>query len=165
MPSRIDYEYPRIKTSVANQEILKEQGYTPVFSSNVSAIQRDGTDLYIRFHNGTVYQYPRRGRQFNSLLVSPSKGKWVWRNLRATNASFNKVGNFPLTGDLDLTTEEMETRLAQIGKLTIAKEMVSALSVTSIKDVAIKTIANKGLLSTLVSKDSLYATIIPTLIG
>ena len=165
MPSRIDYKYPRIKTSVENQKILKEQGYTPVFSSNVSAIQRNGADLFIRFHNGVVYQYPRRGKQFNSLLVSPSKGEWVWNNLRKTNASFNKVGDFPLTGDLDLTTSQMEDRLAQIGKLEIAKEMVSALAVTSIKDIALNSIVSRSLLSTLIKEDSLYTTIIPTLVG
>ena len=165
MPSRIDYEYPRIKTSVENQKILRDSGYTPVFSSNVSAIQRTGADLFIRFHNGNVYQYPRKGNRYGDLLTSPSKGKWVWANLRATNAPFTKVGDFPLTGDLDLTTSQMEDRLAQIGKLAIAKEMVSALAVTSIKDVAINTIATKSILDTLTVREPFYLSIISTLVG
>jgi hypothetical protein len=128
MPSRIDYEYPRIKTSVENQAILKSQGYTPVFSSNVSGIQRKLKDLYIRFHNGAIYVYPNQGEQFGDLLLSPSKGKWVWANLRRKNVSYAKVGTLPLEGDLDLTTDEMMERLADEGLLVQAIAMVKSFT-------------------------------------
>lgn len=162
---RTEYKYKRIKTSVENQEILRDNGYTPVFSSNVSAIQRNGADLFIRFHNGNVYQYPRKGKDFNSLLTSASKGKWVWANLRGKNVSYNKVGDFPLTGDLDLTTAQMEERLAQIGKLEIAKEMVTALTVNSIRDVALKSLASKSLLESLTTPDPFNIGILSTIVG
>lgn len=30
---------------------------TPVTSSNIEAIGHDGTDLYVKFHNGRVWRY------------------------------------------------------------------------------------------------------------
>jgi len=106
MPRRIN-KYKRIKTPVSDQRTLKDAGYTPFFSSNVSAGQREGTDLFIRFHNGSVYKYPNQGKNFSELILSASKGKWVWANLRRTKAPFTKVGGFPLAGDLDVTDEEL----------------------------------------------------------
>ena len=111
---RTEYEYERIHTPVSDQKTLRERGYSPFFSSNVSAGMRDGTDLYIRFHNGSVYQYPNQGKQFNDLLTSPSKGKWVWANLRRTNVAYNKVGTVPLGGDRDLTDEELFDELKRL---------------------------------------------------
>ena len=138
MPKTI-YEYKRIKTPVSDQKTLKEAGYTPVFSSNVSAIQRKLKDLYIRFHNGSIYKYPGQGKNFGDLLLSSSKGKWVWANLRKTNISFSKVGSMPLDGDLDLTDEQLFTEL---------KERKIPVPVIS------------HLLSSLVSKDVMFASII-----
>ena len=129
MPRTV-YEYKRIETSVDNQRILREQGYTPVFSSNVSAIQRKLKDLYIRFHNGAVYKYPNQGSNFNSLLTSPSKGKWVWANLRRKNVAYSKVGSMPLDGDIDFTTEELFAMVAKQGLLVQALAMVEAISPT-----------------------------------
>lgn len=128
---RTERQYQRIKTSTSNQAILRDSGYTPVFSSNVSAIQRDGSKLYIRFHNGSVYMYPNEGQNFNKLLTSPSKGEWVWRNLRAKKAPFNKVGSFPLQGDADLTDKDviaLAARTLPKDKLLLAKEMTTLLT-------------------------------------
>ena len=129
MPKKV-YEYERIKTSVDNQRILKEQGYTPVYSSNVSAIQRQLKDLYIRFHNGSVYVYPGSGDMFNDLLTSSSKGKWVWANLRRPNKPYNKVGSMPLEGDRDFTDVELEQELERLGLLVQAIAKLEALGVT-----------------------------------
>jgi len=104
---RTEYEYERILIPVSDQQTLRELGYSPVFSSNVSAISRVNSTLYIRFHNGSVYQYPNQGSKYGDLLTAPSKGKWVWDNLRRKNVSYSKVGNIPLDGDRDLTDEEL----------------------------------------------------------
>ena len=150
MPRTV-YEYERIKTSVANQQILRSQGYTPVFSSNVSAIQRNVSDLYIRFHNGSVYLYPNQGDRFNDLLTSPSKGKWVWRELRRKNVPYSRVGDFPLDGDLDLTNEQMEERIKEEGLLVQALQLVEATT-PSIKDLIILG-STANLLETVIIKD------------
>ena len=127
MPRTV-YEYERILTSVENQQILRSQGYTPVFSSNVSGIQRKGNDLYIRFHNASIYVYPNQGNRFNDLLLSPSKGKWVWRELRRKNVAYSQVGSLPLDGDLDLSNDEMMERIKEEGLLVQALIMLKATS-------------------------------------
>jgi len=128
---RVEHEYKRILTPVSDQITLKEKGYTPFFSSNVSAGQRDGDDLFIRFHNGSIYQYPKQGKNFGDLLLSPSKGKWVWQNLRRKNVSFSKVGSFPLTGDRDLTDEELFTEIKK-QKISIQQPLIAGLLSTII---------------------------------
>ena len=165
MPNRVNYEYPRIKTSVENQAILRSQGYTPVFSSNVSGIQRQDRDLYIRFHNGSIYVYPNQGSNFGDLLLSPSKGKWVWANLRRKNVSYSKVGTLPLEGDLDLTTDEMMSRLADEGLLVQAIQMVKAFTpvFTPITLVDGKLDFTKQLLTTAVIDQGIKSAIINTL--
>lgn len=125
MPQKT-YKYKRIKTPVSDQRTLREKGYSPFFSSNVSAGMRDDKDLYIRFHNGSVYKYPDKGEQFGDLLLSSSKGKWVWNNLRRKNVSYSKVGSFPLVGDRDLTDEELFAEIKK-QKLVIQKPMIAGL--------------------------------------
>ena len=59
----------------------------------------------------------------------------------------------------------MEERLAQIGKLEIAKEMVTALTVNSIRDVAMKSLASKSLLESLTTPDPFKIGILSTIVG
>lgn len=99
--------YQRIAQPISEIAVLSQRGYTPVFSSNVSAVSEDGIDLYIRFHNGSVYKYLNKANKFESILAASSKGKWVWRFLRRPNASFERVSDFPLANDLDVTDEEL----------------------------------------------------------
>ena len=136
---KIVQNFVRIKTSISDQKILKDKGFTPVFSSNVSAIQRDDDDLFIRFHNGSIYKYPNQGKNFGDLLLSSSKGKWVWANLRRKNVSFSKVGSMPLAGDIDLTDDQLFDELVK-------------------RKIPIPRIA--PLLSTLVSSEALLTTMI-----
>ena len=144
---RVEYEYKRILTPVSDQQTLRDKGYSPFFSSNVSAGQRDGDDLYIRFHNGSVYLYPNQGKNFGDLLTSPSKGKWVWANLRRKNVAFSKVGSFPLAGDRDLTDEEMFKE--------IKERRLPSFLITSLLDTLIVN-EQSSFLSTLVSKEDLF---------
>jgi hypothetical protein len=147
MPRKV-YEYERIKTPVSDQKTLREAGYTPFFSSNVSAGQRDDKDLYIRFHNGNIYKYPNKGNRFNDLLLSASKGKWVWANLRRTHATFSKVGSMPLAGDRDLTDEELFKEFEKLDKVKLPPKLTSMLSAFVIKE-------NTSFISTLLAKETL----------
>lgn len=154
---RVEYKYERIKTPVSDQKTLRDAGFTPFFSSNVSAGQRDGKDLFIRFHNGTVYQYPNKGDRFGELLTSPSKGQWVWRNLRNTNAPFNKVGSFPLQGDRDLTDEELEAEMIRRNVFADIINIVGKTTKTSKRTLGL---IDTALISTTISSDALLAGII-----
>ena len=148
MPRTV-YEYERIHTSVSDQRTLREKGYTPFFSSNVSAGQRVGKDLYIRFHNGNIYKYPNKGSRFNDLLLSPSKGKWVWANLRRKNVSYSKVGSMPLSGDRDLSYDELFAAYEKIDKKTVTPRLSSFLSTLLGED-------ETSLVSTMLLKNTLF---------
>ena len=76
-------------------------------SSNVSAVATSGNDLYIRFHNGSLYRYKNKAKLEERLIAAASKGKWVWRFLRRPNVAYSKVGSMPLDSDRDITDEEL----------------------------------------------------------
>lgn len=100
-------DYQRYRMTPRERSFLGLNGLQSVLSSNVSAIGVKGTDLLIRFHNGSVYSYRNRGEDYDKLLQSNSKGKWVWRNLRRKNAPYEKLGVIPLPDDIGVTDEEI----------------------------------------------------------
>jgi hypothetical protein len=105
-----DREYKRINPTIKERGKLAEEGYTWVLSSNVSAVAQRGNDLYIRFHNASLYRYPNKGNLFERILAASSKGKWVWRFLRRKNVEYEKVGTLPLDQDIDVSDEEIIER-------------------------------------------------------
>jgi len=145
---KIIHEFKRIKTSTADQKKLKDEGFTPFFSSNVSAGDRRGSDLFIRFHNGSIYKYPNQGKNFGDLLLSSSKGKWVWQNLRNRNVAFSKVGSLPLNGDRDLTDDELFNEIQNL-KVSVQKPIITSLLSTVVPT------ENVSFLTTLVSRQEL----------
>jgi hypothetical protein len=102
-----DRQYQRILMSQDSDRKLQAMGYDTFFSSNVSAGAQRGNDLFIRFHNGSVYKYPNQGKRFIELQAAASKGKWVWRFLRRPNKPYEKVGTIPLPEDTIETDEEI----------------------------------------------------------
>lgn len=100
-------DYQRYRHTAQEKMILTEHGFTPVLSSNISALAFIEEDLLIRFHTGDVYRYPKLAKLFKVLLESNSKGRAFWTLIRRRNKSFIKEGkNFSLESDLDLPTEE-----------------------------------------------------------
>ena len=77
------------------KEYLSNLGYQFVNSSNVSALSVIDNDLYIRFHNGSVYRYPNSANLYETILQSNSKGKAVWKYLRRARKPYEKVGSLP----------------------------------------------------------------------
>jgi len=100
-------KYQRILPSMREQAILKREGFTWVFSSNVSGVATSGRDLIIRFHNASIYSYQNQASKFEDILAAASKGKWVWRFLRRPNVPYQKIGSLPLDQDVDVTDEEL----------------------------------------------------------
>ena len=99
-------EYQRILPSDNSIEKLERNGFEWVFSSNVSAVAVRDKDLIIRFHNASIYSYANQGKNYERLLAAASKGKWVWRFLIRTNATYEKIGSLPLPDDNDMRTDE-----------------------------------------------------------
>jgi len=100
-------KYQRFRHNIREKAFLQLNGMQHVLSSNVSAVGTKGDALIVRFHNGSVYEYPGRANDFDSILGSNSKGKWVWRFLRRSRALYKKVGLIPLPDDLGVTDEEI----------------------------------------------------------
>lgn len=92
--------YQRILPSEESIDKLEQEGFEWVFSSNVSGVKAVGNDLYIRFHNGSIYRYDGMGGKFERLMAASSKGKWVWRFLRRAGVDYQKVGTLPLDEDV-----------------------------------------------------------------
>ena len=99
--------YKRILPSDNSISILKSKGFEWVFSSNVSAVAVRGNDLIIRFHNGSLYSYKDKAKDYERLMAAASKGKWVWRFLRRPNVPYSKIGALPLPEDTVETDEEI----------------------------------------------------------
>jgi hypothetical protein len=103
----LNRDYRRFRHTPRERSFLGLNGLQPVLSSNVSAVGVKGEDLIIRFHNGSVYAYRNRGNDYDKILQSNSKGKWVWRFLRRTNAFYEKLGMIPLPDDIGVTDEDI----------------------------------------------------------
>jgi hypothetical protein len=103
----LNRDYRRFRHNPRERAFLGLNGLQPVLSSNVSAVGVKGEDLIIRFHNGSVYAYRNRGNDYDKILQSNSKGKWVWRFLRRTNAFYEKLGMIPLPDDIGVTDEDI----------------------------------------------------------
>lgn len=84
--------YRRIRQSARDVLFLSEIGFTEVMSSNVSAIMEDGKDLLVRFHGGDAYRYFNQGQHFKPMLMSNSKGRYVWQHFRWKQVSYRHEG-------------------------------------------------------------------------
>lgn len=84
-------EYRRYKHTAQEQKLIRSKGFTPVVSSNVSAIARDDKVLFVRFHDSSTYSYPKSGELFDKMLHSKSKGKFVWNELIRKNVPYSRA--------------------------------------------------------------------------
>ena len=100
-------DYRRYRHNVRERSFLGLQGLQSVLSSNVSSIGVKGDSLIIRFHNGSMYEYPNQATKYDDILRSNSKGKWVWRFLRKARVPYQKIGILPLPDDIGVTDEDI----------------------------------------------------------
>ena len=103
----LNRDYRRYSHSPRERTYLGLNGLQHIQSSNVSSVGVKGESLIIRFHNGSMYEYPNQASQYENMLKSNSKGKWVWRNLRRKNVLYRKIGVLPLPDDIGVTDEEI----------------------------------------------------------
>lgn len=96
-------DYRRYEHTGPERRRLDQAGFTPVLSSNVSAIGEHDGDLYIRFHGGSSYVYPGSGDLYVPMLQSSSKGRFVWNQLRRKNVPYRRIPNVILPKDVPST--------------------------------------------------------------
>lgn len=64
-------------------ELLEAFAKTPVKSSHIVDIEYNGKNLFVTFNNGSRYEYYDVPEQVaNPIIKSPSKGKYMWANIR-----------------------------------------------------------------------------------
>lgn len=109
--------YRRIRQSNEQKSFLGSKGYTVVTSSVISAVRESDDNLYIRFHNSSVYVYYGFGGMLSSVLAANSKGQFFNKNIRPT-MMYDKLESLPLPKEyaLDLpqakaSDEEMFDKL------------------------------------------------------
>lgn len=81
---RLQREYKRIPQSKDVKRFLVKNKLDPVFSSVISAIGTKGNDLYVRFHNASVYVYYGQSTKFTNFIQSASKGQFFNFSVRPT---------------------------------------------------------------------------------
>ena len=104
MPELVTSErrkYARYAHTADEARYLTQRGLKPVVSSNVSAVGRDGDVLIVRFHGGATYGYPQSGNMYDDMLSAPSKGKFVWRELRRAGVPYYRMGAVNIVDDID----------------------------------------------------------------
>jgi len=116
MPKRLfeDRQYDRLQHTDKEINLLRNRGFIPVVSSNVSAVGRDEGRLLIRFHGGATYVYPKSGDRFQDILSASSKGRFVWRELRRKRVPYYRTGSITIeedVGDRDLMRTDIDTNV------------------------------------------------------
>jgi hypothetical protein len=114
-------EYRRFRPSPAEKVQLANNGLQWVLSSNVSAIGINDNDLIIRFHNGSMYEYPNQAELFKPMMASNSKGHFVWVKLRRPRVPYRKIGALPLMDDVEATDEDIFTLIDTEGLAFLTK--------------------------------------------
>jgi len=100
-------DYRRLRPNPDEKIQLANAGLQWVLSSNVSAVGKDDKDLFIRFHNGSLYKYPNQAKLFDPMMASNSKGHFVWVKLRRKNVQYSKIGAIPFKTDVEATDDEL----------------------------------------------------------
>jgi len=100
-------DYRRIKYNPTEKIQLANNGLQWILSSNVSAAGVQGDSLILRFHNGSLYEYPNQAKLYSDLIKSRSKGHFVWVKLRRTNVAYKKIGSLPFRDDVEVTDDDL----------------------------------------------------------
>lgn len=103
--------YRRIRQTGRQSVWLDQQGFTTVSSSFISAVGVKESDLYIRFHNSSVYVYYGFANHFDKIMEANSKGQYFNRAIRPTRR-YQKTDSMPFPPNLGeapmtMTDEEM----------------------------------------------------------
>lgn len=122
--------YRRVRMSPRQVQFLADKGYKQIISSFISGAMVDGDDLFIRFHNASVYKYYGFGFIFDDLLKANSKGQFFNRRIRPTKR-YTKEDSLPFPSEtqrpIELSDEEMFAAMDMEYLKTIARGVPGAV--------------------------------------
>ena len=75
-------EFPKVTLSNAEKRILRQDGFSPLRSSNISGVAVEENDLLLRFHSGETYIYPNKAGYYNQFNEALSPGRLLWNTIR-----------------------------------------------------------------------------------
>jgi hypothetical protein len=111
-------QYQRLRHTPEEKQYLAANGLQNVLSSNISAVGRLGTDLVVRFHNGSLYEYPGSAdAHYQAILKANSKGRYFWNNIRIPDLPYNIIGALRLPGDIDIADADLFADIEEKSKL------------------------------------------------
>lgn len=104
-------DYKRIRQTTRQSIYLAEQGLKSVNSSFISAIGVKDNDLYVRFHNASLYVYYGFAKEIDDFFMANSKGQFFNKFIRPTKR-YKKLDSMPFPKDtgaspLELTDTEL----------------------------------------------------------
>lgn len=117
--------YRRRRHTPEQMYYLSQQGYQHVLSSFISAIATKDNDLFVRFHNGSVYRYSNFSWAYDEILQANSKGQYFNRRIRPTK-NYEKIDSLPFPTDYKLEDQEMFAALDIDYIKKIAQALVGA---------------------------------------
>jgi len=139
--------YRRYKHTAKEQSVIRSKGFEPVVSSNVSAIAREDKILYVRFHDSSVYAYPKSGNLYDKMLHSSSKGKFVWNELIRKRVPYRRASMkvFSVNKELEQQAPMNLMQQAQEAKNELGYNLLAGLALSTMVDTnkqTIDTLAN-----------------------
>lgn len=75
-------QFDKVELSEEEQDELLNERWSPLFSSNIKAVKQEGNDLYIMFHDGSVYYYPNKSSMYIPFNEALSAGRLLHRTIR-----------------------------------------------------------------------------------
>lgn len=74
--------FPKVQLSNAEKRELRQEGFSPLRSSNISGVAISEDDLLLRFHSGETYIYPDKAGYYNQFNEALSPGRLLWNTIR-----------------------------------------------------------------------------------
>ena len=75
-------QFDKVRLSNADKRELRDEGFTPLKSSNIAGVKQSGEDLVLKFHSGEEYIYPKKKNFFKRFAEALSPGRLLWNTIR-----------------------------------------------------------------------------------
>ncbi|WBK39968.1 hypothetical protein [PinkBerry-associated phage LS06-2018-MD08] len=75
-------QFDKVRLSNADKRELRDEGFTPLKSSNIAGVKQQGDDLILKFHSGEEYIYPKKKSFFKKFAEALSPGRLLWNTIR-----------------------------------------------------------------------------------
>ena len=75
-------QFEKVRLSNTDKRELRDEGFTPLKSSNIAGVKQQGDDLILKFHSGEEYIYPKKKSFFKRFAEALSPGRLLWNTIR-----------------------------------------------------------------------------------